>query len=449
MTVSLRDRLEGLHHQLSFFPEPREPPPTILQVIGRGHKEQDWRRLLFHYLSPNEAHGLNHELLKKLLIALSDRDDVAYSYSQSDLEDVQISQEVPTPQGRVDAVLWSPQEWFICWELKVTSGEQDGQTIGYVEAESFSRVNFEKNSDETESTYLYLAPDDAPPPEASEFTAISWDWIRSIFQSFLTECHGEYPARTLAQLQDFIGTIRTELTMTEYQENQRDKAKLYVEYFDEITEIETAFDDQWKKLKDRWGTRLAQVLNNAVVVEDSEAPDQFVVVDVTGSDTDRQRWLLRQSKDWASLRRQKWWRSTPDLSTIYSVPEDESVAGLSLVHRLKKNRDLAVKDRTLELEFWHKNENSDEFVSKFNQCLMDKEEEIKAELPPAVKPFDITENKRTLWRARYDIHLEDYDDFFDAYIGALGYAFEDLVKEHPKLLTSIDEAYDEALSIYR
>lgn len=97
MPVNLEGRLEELKRQLSVFPDPKEPPPTMLDVIGRSNRERDWQRLLFHYLSPDAAHNLNYELLEHLLIALSDRADVGYTFSQFDLNEIQIDQEVSTP----------------------------------------------------------------------------------------------------------------------------------------------------------------------------------------------------------------------------------------------------------------------------------------------------------------------------------------------------------------
>ena len=245
MPIALEDQLEDLKNHLDILPEAKAPPPSILEVLGRSHQEQDWQRLLFHFLSPDESHGLGHELLETFLTALSERDDLEYSFSRFDLEDVRIAQEVSTSRGRPDAVLWSNEEWFLCWELKVWSTEGRGQTQAYVEIESFDGIGLSKDDvPEDSHFYLYLAPDGADPPEADEFVQISWEWIVSVLQSFLAESHGEYPARTTAQLNDFIGTIRSELTMTEYQENLQEKASLYVDYYDEIAAVQDAFESE-------------------------------------------------------------------------------------------------------------------------------------------------------------------------------------------------------------
>ena len=48
----------------------------------------------------------------------------------------------------------------------------------------------------------------------------------------------------------------------------------------------------------------------------------------------------------------------------------------------------------------------------------------------------------------YDIPADDHDDFFNAYTAALHDAFLDVVIEHPKLLTLVEEAFEESLEIY-
>ena len=89
MTDSLADQLAGLKSDLDRLPEAKEPPSTTLQIIRNNQQEQDWQRLLFHYLSPDEPHGLNHALLEYILSALSDRDDLGFTFSRLDLANVQ------------------------------------------------------------------------------------------------------------------------------------------------------------------------------------------------------------------------------------------------------------------------------------------------------------------------------------------------------------------------
>lgn len=80
-----------------------------------------------------------------------------------------------------------------------------------------------------------------------------WKWITDQFETFLRGSHGAYPARTTGQLTDFLDTIRSELTMTQYQETQREKAQLYCDHYDEITEVKQAFENRWERLSTNWG----------------------------------------------------------------------------------------------------------------------------------------------------------------------------------------------------
>jgi hypothetical protein len=229
VTDRLRPRIEEFKTKLDRLPSPTEPPQPTLEIIGRNHKERDWQRLFVHFLSGDESHGLEYELLRHVLTALSERPGFDFSFSHFDLNNVQIETEVDTSNGgRVDIVSWVPEAWFICWELKVHSSESGTQTGHYVEADSFESIELDKSDPGVVENYIYLSPDEEPAAEASEFHPVSWEWVASELQTFLEDSHGQYPARTTAQVEDFIGTIRSELKMTEYEENEQEKAELYL-----------------------------------------------------------------------------------------------------------------------------------------------------------------------------------------------------------------------------
>lgn len=114
-------------------------------------------------------------------------------------------------------------EWFVCWELKVEATEGADRTDDYVESESFQSIGVDKDDIPSDRHhYVYLVPEGASPPDADEFVPVAWEWVASELQSFLADSHGEHPARTTAQLNDFIGTIHTELTMTDYEDTTRE-----------------------------------------------------------------------------------------------------------------------------------------------------------------------------------------------------------------------------------
>lgn len=302
--------------------------------------------------------------MERFLTALFERNDFAYSFSSLDLRNVELELEVSTSHGRPDAVLWSDEDWFICWELKVGASEGDNQTTAYASVDSFRSIGLDKsNAPSDRHFYIYLAPSDAQPPEASEFIHVSWEWVASKLQSCVAESHGEYPARTTAQLNDFVDTIKSELQMTEYQENRLEKAKLYIEHYDEITAVQEAFDDQWETFTTNWGTKLTEALETAEIVEDRNIPDGYVAVDVKAEEDNYERWVFRQGMaDWGEILKDGWWKHIEDLSNIYGSPRDDAIAGICFYHRLRQNRDLALDENILEIQLWHSSSNVEEGV---------------------------------------------------------------------------------------
>ncbi|MFC6752944.1 PD-(D/E)XK nuclease family protein [Halorubrum tibetense] len=448
MPERLDGRLAEFKRQLDRLPEAETPPPTTLQVLGRGQLEQDWQRLLFHFLSPERPHGLDHAFLEHLLTTLADHDEVEYTFSPFDLTDIRVETEIQTSnERRPDAVMWVQDEWFICWELKVTAAEGSGQTTDYVQAEDFNGIDLTKDGVPTENHhYIYLAPSEASPPTADEFVPVSWEWMSSGLQSFLTAGHGKYPAETTAQLNSFIRTIRSELQMTEYQENQQQKAELYFDYYHEIREAESAFDSQWDEYADTWGTRLAESLDIAEVIELPTQPANQVAVEITKPNGESERWMFRQGgSDWAGLVKEGWWLDKADLAPIYAKPDDKSGARISLFHRLEQNRSKAVEDQTLELQLWHGTGNSDQFMYDFKDRIGKKIDKHASEIPPTT---EATGRRGGPVALSYDIPVGDHDGFFNAYTAALHDAFLDIVIEYPKLITLIEEAFEESLEIY-
>ena len=435
MTDSLKRRLAGLKNDLNLLPETDEPPSTTLQIIRTRQQEQDWQRLLFHYLSPDESHGLDYALLEHLLSALSERSEFDITFSRFDLADVQIEQEVTLSDGRrPDAVIWASEDWFICWELKVGASESEDQTQDYVHADSFQSINLKKDNVSVDNRhYIYLAPDGTS-PEADEFVPISWKWVGKEIQTFLAESQGKYPGRTIAQLETFAGTIQSELQMTEYQENQQEKVELYVEHYNDISEIQQAFDEKWEQFRKTWGARLIQTLDTAAIVDNPDIQDKNLLAEITMGDTIKKRWNLFQDSDWGAIRPPNW---RTELDGTEESPQ------IYFLHRVgDRYKPVAVGDR--KLKFWLRSQkyNSpgnfyEDFARKFES-----DEQIPDFLPSRTTR---TGNKVNVLEATYDINVDSHSDFFEAYIAALSLAMDEHVISNPELVNRIDELYSETL----
>lgn len=445
MTDSLGERFTEFKHSLDVLPEAEEPPETTLQILGQNRREQDWQRLLFYFLSPGNPHGLNRDLLEHFLVELADQDEVQFSFSRFDLDTIRVATEVQTSNGRrPDAVIWSPENWFICWELKVGSSEGTDQTTDYVDASSFPSINLKKTDVPDESHhYIYLTPVDASPPIADAFTHISWEWVAEELKAFLASSHGACPARTTAQLEDFVSTIQNELTMTDYQESQREKAELYFKYYDEISTAREAFEDQWAVFAENWAPQLIEQLEIDDPVEIPAISDnKFVIKPVGSSD----RWILWQgSSDWAGIFKEGWWRQKDDFSNTYSKSDSKNDVRITFFHRLETNRELAAKDNTLKLELWHGTGNGDKFMYEFKDRITDRSEQNAGTIPPSVT---VTGKRGNVLTATYDINVRDHEDFFEAYTAALRDAFLDLVIENDTLIPIITDVFEESLEVF-
>lgn len=447
MPDKITDQLAGLKNDLDRLPEAKEPPPTTLQIIRNNQQEEYWQRLLFHYLSPNEPHGLDHALLEHILSELSDRDDLGFEFSRLDLADAQVEQEVIVSNSRrPDAVVWASEDWFICWELKINAPEDEDQTRDYVDADSFQSIGLAKEDvPDSDHHYVYLAPKDASPPEAEEFVQVPWIWVADQIQAFLNESHGEYPARTTAQLEQLIETIQSELKMTNYQKNQQEKAELYFEYYEAIIEAQEAYENQWDWFANNWGTQLAETMDNVKQVEIPNLREDDIAVEVAQPSNEDERWVFTQTgSDWVNMFKSGWFRDKSDLSNIYIPDEDRNYIWTMFSHRLEKNREKAVEDNVLMINLIHGLGNSDSFNDTFKQKFVNKVENSNVKMPNSVR---IPGTRSSPLTATYDIPVREYDDFFEAYIAALDDALQDLVIENHEIITFIDEAYEESLEV--
>ncbi len=336
--------------------------------------------------------------------------------------------------------MWASDEWFICWELKVHAAEGEDQTDRYVGVDSFGGIGLDKADVPTDGQhYVFLAPESASSPAADEFVHVSWEWLAAELQSFLMESYDEYPARTTAQLKDFVDTIRSELTMTEYQENQQEMVELYVENYGVISDLEAAFEEEWSEFESAWGRRLAQTLDDAELIEDADVPEEYAAVRVEMKSGERRQWTFRQGKsDWSWLFPREWWTKLDESRAVADATKPNARVGL--VHRLDWHQTEAVRDHTLVVYLRNAPSGHDSFYDNFATRFSDAHAEI-AEAIDGTK-FTITGNKSNLLRAEYPINVDAHADFFDAYVDALAQAVREVAVENPELVESIDRLYE-------
>jgi hypothetical protein len=439
----IEEELPILNRELNFLPEVEQSPPTTLQLLGDGTSEHAWQQYLVHLLNPEAAHGLNKKFLEHFLAGLAARPDLGFSFDRWSLETVQVSQEVSTDKGRPDVVIWANDDWYLLLELKIDAEEGTDQTDRYVDIGAFHGISLKPagvSGESGDAYYIYLTPAGAPDPSNDEFAHVSWSWVANQLQSFVTDGRGAYPARTTDQLTDFIDTIQRELTMTEYQQNQQEKMALFVQYWEAIAEVESAFEDAWDEFQNAWGDRLAATLSAADATSLSRVPDEQVVVTLADRD---ERWIFRQTDpDWAWVFKDGWWRDLATGDPVYTYEASRPDARVGFLHRLDKHRGDAIQNGELKFFFRSTPPNVDSFDAVFDDAFLgDGDPDIAAALP---NRMSFTGGPDTLLEGTYPIDFDDNRDFLDAYIDALATAFRENVVENPSLVTAIEEQYEAA-----
>lgn len=432
-----------------------ESPRSLMDVIeyslGSQKKAEVYvNRLLAYFLDPEEPHGMGSEFLRAFLDGLPAECD--FQEDIHDLSSVVVDDQVSvekvedgttTSSGIADLVIEVPNEWYLLIELKFSA--KDTQTEFYYR--DATHVGGRPKAEyESEHYYLYVHQHDEPIANEPEFT--NWTWkafSNDVLEEFLVENASRYPQRTVAQIREFNDDVKNISGMTDQQENEQEKIELYLEHYDAIADVTGTFDARWNAFTDEWGDRLGESLEDEGVGSYSDFADDITGVELDVDTDDLRRWKLRtSSSDWGMILKDGWWRRTDDLERkIHARPDDRNDVRIGFHHRLEKNRDLAVGDRTLKVYFRNMGANDQEFKDAFSNRFYERQQEIEELLPASA---EITGNKLNVIAATYDIDTVAHGDFFDAYVAALKRAFTGLVVENRGLVSVLDEIYAESIS---
>lgn len=434
------DELRSLENRWNRITEAPPTPRTTMQVIEYSLQSQQKaevyvNRLLRYLLDPTESHGMGEEFLRAFLEAMPSRcgfDEDTYDLSRIDVdEQVPIWYTDPRERdespGYVDLVITAPNEWFVIVELKFHAkennlrGDGHSQTVSYVAKEYVGEQP--KRDFESNGYYLYVHPADSDGARADAFGDLTWrELLDRVVEPLLIEQARRYPHRTVVQLRELADDI-TDLTgMTDSEPDVTEKVALYLEHYDAIHDVSTAFESRWEEFTERWPTRL----------RDELAADGVTVDD----------WTFQTHRgDWGSLFRDGWWRRQSDHEVI-SDRIDRPSLRVMFTHRLAHHREDALGDDTLIFYFRNAGANDQTFIDAFNDRFDERAPAIEACLPDRAA---LTGQRRNLTRAEYYIDREDHEDFFAAYIGALERAFRDHAIENEELVRIITKVYAEAL----
>ena len=250
----LSDSLSEFQRRFAQLPDVEEPPQTFLQLLGQESEETDWNTILSYFLDPSEPHGFGTDFLEAFLSLLEENPALKFDFDRLDFGELEVKSEwvMRDLAVRPDITIYSGRHWFIIIEMKVGASERSDQTNQYVCSKKIGNIDksefVEEGSRTRNENYVYLAPESTADAEALEFVDISWHEVVKALEQFEYQSHSRYPAKSHAQLNDFLDTIRRELNMTDenFEENQMEKMRLYAQYADKIDEAREAFDE-WQE----------------------------------------------------------------------------------------------------------------------------------------------------------------------------------------------------------
>jgi hypothetical protein len=114
--------------------------------------------------------------------------------------------------------------------------------------------------------YLFLSKKFTSDSLADGFEDIYWQHLVESFQHKLNLSHGQYPGRSINQLEDFLSTIITVTNMEEnnFEQIQKEKVQLLSEYRSDIDELFEAAESLREQSLEGWPQRFQNHVSNDV-----------------------------------------------------------------------------------------------------------------------------------------------------------------------------------------
>lgn len=439
----------------SIISSPAEPRSTM-NVIEYGLGEQRRaevyvNRLMRYLLDPAEPHGMGADFLEAFLQGLPAT--AAFDEDTLDLSDVRVTEQVPIDDredpdastGYADLVLDIPNEWFLLVELKF-SAEETG-TEFYSRATHVDGVAVDEYG--SGQYYLFLHQHDRPQASSDTFANQSWrTFVSDVLDDFLTENALRYPQRTTTQLHDLRDDLQSITNMTTNSASDQEKIALYLEHVDAIEDVQAVFDDAWESYATVWDRDVAQLLTDTEPEVHRLEGEHYPEVSVSRPDRDDERWIFRANGgDWQHVFKYGWYKHETSLEKLADRAEDSNDLRIGFYHRMGRNRDLATREQKLKFSFRNMGSNPTAFRDIYAELFYDRRNEFE-ELLGDTEGL-VTGNKLTLIEATYDIPVDSYEDYFDAYTAALHEAFGDLICTEPDLIQLMGETFERAVAEYQ
>jgi len=128
---SLREHFEDVNQRGGSSDEQLSGSKTTLEIQEKAGCEDAWQKYLQYFFDPSEKHSLG-DVFATTFLGLVKSSDIVDPDLDPDWEDVVVKTERPGDSSRPDLLMYEPDEWFACFELKVHHHERPGQTVDHV-----------------------------------------------------------------------------------------------------------------------------------------------------------------------------------------------------------------------------------------------------------------------------------------------------------------------------
>jgi hypothetical protein len=270
--------------------QPSEPtkPLTIPASLRRSYDENFLSDYLAYILNPKH-NGIGIHPLAALCRSYGRNPDDLF------LDKVIIYREYGLDSGRIDLLLEIEGQWVLGIENKIFSPEGEGQTISYAK-----HINSKFQNVDRDFLFLTIGGERA---QEDVFRSVSYNRLLVALKTVTLADDIEIRKRILWE--DFLQHLEEYIVMsTSGQFAFSEKAKLYLEHYRMLQDMEHIFNSDWNEAVDYLKDRCI-----AFKKDDLWQTDTF-----KGESKGQLSWIVIQKKTWkkdASINVQFWWSLSP------------------------------------------------------------------------------------------------------------------------------------------
>lgn len=200
------DRKKELRQELRFT----APEINILDILKFTYDEVRHSKFLGWLLNPEETHSQGN-LFFKIFLERFKRFGLSFAYAED--EDYDVELEASEEQSRVDIRVSKKNEFCICIENKIFSGEGEEQTKREYE-DAIRFIN--QNDIKKENLHCFFLTIDGTKPQEEKFKSIKWSEIAKCIEIFIEKAEAERAKWTAEQ---YLQSIRKNIIKREDEEN--------------------------------------------------------------------------------------------------------------------------------------------------------------------------------------------------------------------------------------